>query len=119
MASPRTRTISLRRLAAFGAWCVAGLALIAFLVAKAITAPDGVPDPTSTPLSHGAAVVDRGLLVFREGLEAVLVVAAVTASFVGARRSLRKPVAIGSSIAPAASVGTWFAAIAAVAVGDA
>src|SRR5437667_9470604 len=93
------RTLSSRRLAVLGAWCTAGLALIAFLVAKAITAPDGVPDPTSTPLNHGAAVVDSGLLVFREGLEAVLVVAAVTASFVGARRSLRKPVALGGGLA--------------------
>jgi high-affinity iron transporter len=114
MKPPVSRTPSLRRLAVFAAWCAAGVALVAFLVAKAITAPDGVPDPTSTPLSHGAAVIDSGLLVFREGLEAVLVVAAVTASFVGARRSLRKPVAIGGGVALLASVGTWFAAIAVI-----
>jgi len=96
------------------AWVLAGVAFVAFLVVKAITAPDGVPDPTAVPLSHGAAVVDSGLLVFREGLEAVLVVAAVTASFHGARRGLRRPVAAGAGLALAASVGTWFLAIAVI-----
>jgi len=99
---------------ALAGWIAAGTAFVAFLVVKAITAPDGVPDPTAVPLSHGAAVVDSGLLVFREGLEAVLVVAAVTASFVGARRSLRRPVAAGAGLALAASVGTWFLAIAVI-----
>jgi len=103
-----------RRPIAATAWIVAGCGAIAFLVAKAITAPDGVPDPTSVPLSHGAAVIDSGLLVFREGLEVVLVVAAVTASFVGARRSLRKPVAAGAGLALGASVATWFLAIAVI-----
>jgi high-affinity iron transporter len=103
-----------RRPLAALAWVIAGCVAIAFLVAKAITAPDGVPDPTSVPLSHGAAVVDSGLLVFREGLEAVLVVAAVTASFVGARQSLRKPVAAGAGLALGASVVTWFLAIAVI-----
>jgi high-affinity iron transporter len=51
------------------------------------------------------------LLVFREGLEAVLVLAAFTASFVGANRGLRRPVAGGASVALAASVVTWFLAI--------
>ena len=99
---------------AVAGWVAAGLALVAFLVIKAVTAPDGVPDPTAVPLSHGAAVLDSGLLVFREGLEAVLVVAAVTASFHGARRSLRRPVAVGAGLALAASVATWFLAIAVI-----
>jgi high-affinity iron transporter len=52
--------------------------------------------------------------VHRLGLEAVLVVAAVTASFVGARSSLRRPVAAGAGAALAASVVTWFLAIAVI-----
>src|SRR5215472_12105754 len=103
------RKLLLRR----AAWSVVAAAAIAALSWKAITAPDGVPDPTEPDahLGHGAVVVDSALLVFREGLEAVLVLAAFTASFVGANRSLRRPVAGGAGIALGASVVTWFAAI--------
>jgi high-affinity iron transporter len=70
-----------------------------------------VPDPTdSARLSHGAVILDSGLLVLREGLEAILVVAAVTASFRGANQVKRRPVAAGASLAFAASVATWFVA---------
>jgi high-affinity iron transporter len=103
------RRLLLRR----SAWALVASAAIAALSWKAITAPNGVPDPTApgTHLSHGAVVVDSALLVFREGLEAVLVLAAFTASFVGPNRALRKPVAGGASIALGASVVTWFLAI--------
>jgi high-affinity iron transporter len=86
---------------------------IGALTWKAVSAPGGVPDPTAADasLSHGAVVVDSALLVFREGLEAVLVLAAFTASFAGARQALRRPVAAGASVALGASVVTWFAAI--------
>ena len=103
------RKLLLRR----ASWSLVAAAAIAALTWKAITAPDGVPDPTAagTHLSHGAVVVDSALLVFREGLEAVLVLAAFTASFVGANRGLRRPVAAGAAVALAASVATWFLAI--------
>ena len=35
-------------------------------------------------VSHATVVTDAAILVFREGLEAVLILAAITASFVGA-----------------------------------
>ena len=103
------RKLLLRR----AAWAVVASAAVAVLAWKAITAPAGVPDPTAPDahLGHGAVVVDSALLVFREGLEAVLVLAAFTASFVGANRALRKPVAAGASVALGASVLTWFVAI--------
>ena len=41
-------------------------------------------------------VTNSAILVFREGLEAVLILAAITASFVGVRRRLRRPVLIGA-----------------------
>ncbi len=86
---------------------------IGALAWKAVTASGGVPDPTApgARLGHGAVVVDSALLVFREGLEAVLVLAAFTASFVGANRGLRRPVAGGAALALVASVATWFVAI--------
>jgi high-affinity iron transporter len=98
------------------AWGVVATAAIGALAWKAVTSPDGVADPTApgAHLGHGAVVVDSALLVFREGLEAVLVLAAFTASFVGANRALRRPVAAGAGAALAASVATWFVAIAVI-----
>lgn len=93
------------------AWSVMIAAGGALLLYLALTAKGGVPDPTETQhLSHGAVVINSGLLVLREGLEAVLVLAAVTASFLGANRAKRRPVAVGAGIAALSSVVTWFAA---------
>ncbi|HEY1512484.1 MAG TPA: FTR1 family protein [Gaiellaceae bacterium] len=105
-----------RRLRRRAAWSVVALLAIGALTWKAITAPDGVADPTAAGanLAHGAVVTNSALLVFREGLEAVLVLAAFTASFVGANRRLRRPVAAGAALALLASVATWFIAIEAI-----
>jgi high-affinity iron transporter len=96
-------------------WVPLLAAAVGALTWQAVHAPDGVSDPTGPErLSHGAVVLNSGLLVFREGLEAILVLAAVTASFVGARGALRKPVGLGAGVALAASVATWFLAIAVI-----
>ena len=64
----------------------------ALLVYLAVTAKGGTPDSTTTDhLSHGAVIWDTGVLVFREGLEAILVLAAITASFMGTNASYRSP----------------------------
>jgi high-affinity iron transporter len=92
-------------------WTIFGVAALALLVYAALTAKGGVPDPTEeSNLSHGAVVLNSGLLVLREGLEAILVLAAVTASFRGADAVRRRPVAIGSGIGVAVTVATWFLA---------
>jgi high-affinity iron transporter len=86
-----------------------GAALLAW---SAIGASGGVPEPTaSSHLSHGAVVLDSGLLVFREGLETILVLAAVTASMLGAAAVYRKPVAVGAGAGFAATLVTWFVAV--------
>jgi len=105
--------VARRRLWRRAAWSLVAAAAIGALTWKAVTAPNGVPDPTApgTHLSHGAVIVDSGLLVFREGLEAILVLAALTASFVGVNARLRRPVAAGAGVALALSIGTWFLAI--------
>ena len=72
----------------------------------------GTPDP-SDPANHMSpttAVINSAILVFREGLETILVLAAVTASFLGGNRVYRRPVAAGGAIALAATVATWFVA---------
>ena len=90
---------------------LAGLAVLAALVWQGITF-HGTPDPSVPHLDRGAVVLNSGLLVFREGLEAILVLAAITASFVGKNQPYRKPIAIGSGLALLASTATWFVAIA-------
>jgi len=58
--------------------------------------------------ASGATVVtNSAILVFREGLEAVLILAAITASFVGVRRRLRRPVLIGALLGLVVSILTW------------
>ncbi len=73
----------------------------------------GTPDPSSPSnhMSRGTAVIDSAVLVFREGLETILVLAAITASFLGGNKVYRRPVAVGGGLALLASVGTWFVAI--------
>src|ERR1700712_2200904 len=86
------------------------LALLAVvLLAQAVDG--GVADPTSAHLSSGAAAFNSGLLVFREGLESILVLMAIVASLLGSNRGLRRPIALGAGIGVAASVATWFGAV--------
>jgi high-affinity iron transporter len=85
--------------------------LVALLAWSAISAHGGTPEPTAGDhLSHGAVVLDSALLVFREGLETILVLAAVTASMVGATQVYRRPIALGAAAGFLASVATWFLA---------
>jgi high-affinity iron transporter len=89
---------------------LAGLAMLSLLIWQGVTS-SGNPDPTLPHLSHNAVILDSGILVFRQGLEAILVLAAVTASFVGAQHSYRRPIAIGAGLALLATAATWFVAI--------
>jgi high-affinity iron transporter len=90
---------------------VGGLLVVGILVWQGITA-SGNPDPTLAHISTGAAILNTAILVFREGLECILVLAAVTASFLGANQSYKRPVAVGASIGFLATIATWFIAIA-------
>ena len=70
----------------------------------------GPVDPTEVtrPQSHATVVFNSAIIVFREGLEAVLIFAAVTASFLGANKRRRRPVVLGAACAFGAAVVTWF-----------
>lgn len=74
------------------------------------TASTGPIDPTEVraPQSHATVVFNASMIVFREGLEAVLIFAAVTASMTGANRGKRRPMVAGVALAFLASVATWF-----------
>jgi high-affinity iron transporter len=89
---------------------MAALCIVAMLVWQGVTA-HGTPDPTQPNASPTVAFLDIGVLVFREGLECILVLAAITASMTGAKRVHRKPVAFGAGLAFVASLVTWFIAV--------
>jgi high-affinity iron transporter len=95
-------------------WGLLAAAAAAFLIWQLLNAGGGTPDPTdpSAHLSHLAVVLDSGILVLREGLETILVLAVLTASMRGGNSGYRRPLAVGGFAAVGASVVTWFIAIA-------
>jgi high-affinity iron transporter len=94
-----------RRLALWAA----PLAVLAGAVYSMATASTGPVDPTEVHnLSRGTVVFNSAMIVFREGLEAVLIFAAITASFQGANRARRRPVTLGAAVSFLAAVATWF-----------
>ncbi|MDA0163155.1 FTR1 family protein [Solirubrobacter ginsenosidimutans] len=52
-------------------------------------------------------ITNSAIIVFREGLEGVLILAAITASMVGLRRRLRRPVFVGALAGLGVSIFTW------------
>jgi len=84
-----------------------GLIILAVLIWQGVTA-SGNPDPTANHLSKFAVVMDTGILVFREGLEAILVLAALTASLVRTNQGYWKPVSLGAGLSFLATIATWF-----------
>lgn len=105
-AAPAGRTRMAVRIAlALGALLVAGV-----LLWQAIAA-GGAPDPTTPGAGATARVVDIAVLVFREGLECILVLIAITASMVGTTRVYQRPVAAGVGLAFIATLATWLVAV--------
>ena len=62
------------------------------------------------PKSRTTVITNTAIIVFREGLEAVLILAALMASFKGAQRRLRRPMWFGVGAALVASAATWVVA---------
>jgi high-affinity iron transporter len=95
-------------------WSLLAVAAAGLLVWQLIGAAGGTPDPTdpTTHLSHTAVVIDSAILVLREGLETILVLAVLTASMRGDNSVYRRPLALGGLGALGAAVITWFVAIA-------
>jgi high-affinity iron transporter len=89
---------------------VAALFVVAMLVWQGVTA-HGAPDPIRPNTSPTVAFLDIGILVFREGLECILVLAAITASMTGDKRAHRKPIAFGATLAFVATLITWLIAV--------
>ena len=88
----------------------AALVIAALLIWQGVTAA-GTPDPTVRHLSPLVAILDVAALVFREGIECVIVLTAVTASLRGSNSSYRKPIGIGVLIGAGITLITWFIAV--------
>ncbi len=75
----------------------------------------GAPDPMAPRLSPSAMALSSGILVFREGLEAILLLAVVTAGAVRNRRRFSRSILVGVAAGLVATVATWFAVVAIIA----
>jgi high-affinity iron transporter len=92
---------------------VGALAIVALMIWQAVVAL-GVPDPTVSGRSPTTATLDIAVLVFREGLESVLVLSAITAGMSKRQAGYRAPIGWGAVAGLLASIATWFIAIRAV-----
>jgi high-affinity iron transporter len=97
----------------FYVWVAVVLAVAVATVILGWHSAGGTPDPSvpGVHMSRTTAVINSAILVFREGLETILVLAAVTASFLGSNKVYRRPVAVGGAAGFGATIATWFAAI--------
>jgi high-affinity iron transporter len=69
----------------------------------------GSPDPTEKNLNKTAAILSCGILVFREGLEAILVLAAIIATVKRRQqKNFSKGITFGTVTGLIATAATWF-----------
>ncbi len=63
-------------------------------------------------ISSSAAIISCGILVFREGLEAILVLSAITATVTRKQSDYGKGIAAGAGVGFMATLATWFIVVA-------
>jgi high-affinity iron transporter len=112
---PRAGGRSRRESVSFYVWTAVVLTAAVLIVVFSWHATGGTSDPTAVSNAHQlgrtTVVINSAILVLREGLECILVLAAITASFKGANTLYRRPIAAGGALAMAAGVATWFAVV--------
>jgi len=86
---------------------LAVLPVVALLIWQGVTA-HGSPNPTLPNTTHLAAILDTSVLVFREGLESILVLAAITAGLSRKQDGMASPIFLGASMGFLATLATWF-----------
>ncbi len=86
------------------------LLIVGVLIWQAITT-EGVPNPIAFGRGLIAQILDIGILVFREGLECILVLSAITAGLMKSEEAYWRPVAGGVSAGFVATLITWFVAV--------
>jgi high-affinity iron transporter len=88
-----------------------GLTLLVVVLAASGFRAHGNLSTVTSGESRAAAVLDIGVLVFREGLECILVLAALTASMRGSEQKYQRPVSAGVGVAIVATLLTWSFAV--------
>jgi high-affinity iron transporter len=96
---------------AFPIFLIPGAFLVVGLLIWQALASAGNPNPLAPGSGSLAQILDIGVLVFREGLECILVLSAITASMVKSEESYRRPIAAGAGVAFLATLVTWFVAV--------
>lgn len=87
-----------------------GILALAALVWAMMTA-SGSPDPETAGTTPTVALLDIAVLVFREGLECVLVLAALTAGLTGTVSNVQKPIGGGVVAGLLVTIATWMIAV--------
>ena len=93
---------------ALRAFAIAGLLIVGALFFWQGIAEHGSPDPAAEQTGPWVAILSIAVLVFREGLETILVLTAITASMAGRNQACRKPVGWGAVVGLFATLVTWF-----------
>ena len=88
-----------------------GACLLLGVVVWQAIADAGIPNPAALGRGSFAQVVDIAILVFREGLECILVLSAITASLMKSEDAYWRPVATGVGVGVLATLATWFVAV--------
>ena len=93
----------------YGLAVLAIVPIVGLLIWQGITS-HGSPDPTVPNTSHFSAILDISVLVFREGLETILVLAAITAGLSRKNGATHHtmPIFSGAALGILASIVTWF-----------
>lgn len=97
-----------------GAVCIAAVSAATGLFAISATqghASLGSPGPPVSGTGEVAGILDIAILVLREGLECVLVLAAITAGFTSEQQRNRYSVAIGAGVGLVVTFATWCFAV--------
>ncbi len=90
-----------------------GVLLIALILIWQAIVSYGVPNPENEDLSNWAAILSCGILVFREGLEAILVLSAITATVTRKKqKNYGKGIAFGAGLGFVSTIVTWFIIVA-------
>ncbi|HEY0796279.1 MAG TPA: FTR1 family protein [Acidisarcina sp.] len=86
------------------------LLVVSPLLWQGLTA-SGNPDPMVSRPGSFSAILDIAILVFREGLECILVLSAITAGMRKAGQPYGRPVSFGVGAGLLATLLTWFVAV--------
>ncbi len=89
---------------------VAALIIVSVLVWQGIT-EHGSPNPLAPNTKRASAIIDIAVLVFREGLESILILSTILANMSGAKEGYRKPIVAGIGLGVVVTILTWFVAV--------